>query len=110
MIKQYPHYLFKHVVTESTQNADGSWSQSTDSWVLHSECREETNGKGQQINGNDGRAVVYSSTVYMPKSSSRIAEGTEILVSETNSSNGICRIKGRVLKYSEGQLSCRLWV
>jgi hypothetical protein len=110
MIKQYPHYLFKHVVTESTQNADGSWSQPTDSWVLHSECREETNGKGQMVNGPDGRAVVYSSNVFMPKSEVVIADGTEVLVSETNSELGVFRIKGRVLKFSKGQLNIRLWV
>lgn len=110
MLKQYPHYLFKKVVVESGQDADGNWTDQSESWVLHSECREETNGKGQTVNGPDGRAVVYSSTVYMPKSGVAIAEGTEVLVSETNSESGVCRIKGRVLKFSNGQLNTRLWV
>ena len=110
MVKQYPHFLFKKVVVESTQDADGNWTEQSESWALHSECREETNGKGQEVNGLDGRSVVYSSTVYMPKSDVSIAEGTEVLVSETNSEFGVCRIKGRVIKFSNGQLNTRLWV
>jgi hypothetical protein len=109
-VKQYPYYLFKHVVTTSTQDGDGNWSTATDSWVLHSVCREETNGKGSLIRGVDGQAIVFGSTIYMPKSAAKLAEGTEILVSESNDSNGVCRIKGEVLKFDVGQLSCRLWV
>ena len=109
-MKQYPHYLFKKVVEESTQGPDGNWTEQSESWVLHSECREETNGKGQMVNGPDGVAIVFSSTVYMPKSEQMIAEGTEVLVSETNSADGVTRVKGRVLKFSNGQLNTRLWV
>lgn len=109
-VKQYPYYLFKRTVTPSSQDGEGNWSTPTDSWVLHSICREETNGKGSLIRGDDGRAIVFGSTVYMPKSAAKIDEGTEILVSETNSENGVCRIRGQVLKFDVGQLNCRLWV
>lgn len=110
MIKQYPHFLFVRVVVESTQDASGNWSSTSDSWVLHSVCREETNGKGSVVNGIDGKAIVFSSTVHMPKSAVRIVEGTQILVSETESEIGLCRVKGQVLKFDVGQLNCRLWV
>lgn len=110
MIKQYPHFLFVHVVSEATQDGDGNWTTATDSWVLHSICREETNGKGSVINGTDGKAIVFSSTVFMPYSWSKISENTEVLVSETNNPEGTVRIKGQVLKFDTGQLHRRLWL
>ena len=109
-LKQYPHYLFVHVVGDSVQDGDGNWTTPSDTWSLHSVCREETNGKGSQINGADGKAIVFSSTIYLPKIAQKIAEGAEILVSESNSAQGTCRIKKQVLKFDVGQLSCRLWV
>ena len=62
-IKQYPHYLFVRIVSESVQDSDGNWTTPSDSWLLHSICREETNGKGSMINGADGKAIVFSSTI-----------------------------------------------
>jgi hypothetical protein len=109
-MKQYPHFLFVHVVTESLQGEDGNWSDPVDTWVQHSICREETNGKGSTVNGPDGKAIVFSSTVYMPKSAARLKEGTEVLVSETDSANGVVRIKGQVLKFDPGQMNNRLWM
>lgn len=108
--KQYPHFLFAHITPESSKNEDGSWWTPEAAWVLVSVCREETNGAGRTIIGVDGKAIVYSSSIYLPKGVQRIAEGTEILVSETNDVDGICRIKGSLLKHDVGQLHGRLWV
>lgn len=111
MVKQYPHFLF--VLTPggtSVQDDEGNWITSQATWKMHSVCREETNGKGQQIIGTDGKAIVYSSTVYLPKSAGSIAEGTEIFVSSENSENGPKRVKGTCLKFDVGQLSSRLWL
>ena len=109
-VKQYPHFLFVHVVEESIQDGDGNWTEAVDQWNFHSVCREETNGRGTKINGTDGNAIVFSSTVFMPRTAARIAELTEVLVSETNDENGICRVKGQVLKFDAAQLHARLWV
>lgn len=109
MINQYPHYLFVHVVGASTQDEDGNWTNPTDSWRLHSMCREETNGKGEVINGADGRSVVYSSVIYMPKSAVEIQDGTEIVVSQFNDAEDGVRIKARVIKCDTGQLNKRIW-
>ena len=54
-------------------------------------CREETNGAGRTINGPDGNAIVFSSMIYTPKGITKIAEGTQVLVSETDSADGVCR-------------------
>jgi hypothetical protein len=109
-MNQYPHFLFVKTVTEASQDADGNWSTATESWVLHSICREQSNGKGSVINGQDGKAIVFAAVVHLPLSSERIKENAEVLISETSSPDGFVRIKGQVLKYDVGQLHERLWL
>lgn len=110
MISQYPHSLFVRQAGDSVQDADGNWSTPASSWLLYSICREQTNGKGTVINGADGRAIVYGSVVHMPVDTPPIADGVEVMVSESDSGVGVQRIEGRVLKFDRGQLHCRLWV
>ena len=108
-MNQYPHFLFVKQVSESTQDASGNWSNAYESWVLHSVCREQSNGKGSVINGQDGKTIVFSSLVHLPLSAEKIKENTEVLVSETDDL-GTVRIKGQALKYDVGQLHHRLWL
>ena len=117
MVKQYPHYLYyKQLSGDSYQDDDNNWVTPDPTWALHSMCREETNGAGRQINGIDGKAIVFSSSVYMPKDTVKIPEGTEILVSgsdseyEVGKEQGPIRVKGTILKFDPNQLNCRLWV
>lgn len=111
MIKQYPHFLFVLHQADSVQDEDtGEWIAVAPAWQFHSVCREEPNGKGSVVNGTDGKAIVFASTVFMPISAARIKESTEVLVSESNDVAGISRIKGTVLKFDQGQLNRRLWV
>jgi hypothetical protein len=109
MIQQYPHFLFVKVVHDSNQQADGSWSESTEQWVLHSSCREQSNGKGSLVNGPDGKAIVFASVVHLALGTEKILEGSEIAVSNNETASEF-RIKGQVLKFDVGQLHCRLWV
>lgn len=109
MIEQYPHYLFVLSSPESTQDGDGNWVEESGEWVLHSICREQTNGRGTVVNVADGKAVVFASVIHLPDEAEMIKEGTEIMVSTTATGNGE-RIKGRVLKFDKGQLHSRLWV
>lgn len=109
-MKQYPHFLFVKSVVEATQDVDGNWSNESESWVFHSICREQSNGKGSVINGQDGKAIVFTAVVHLPMASARIKEGAEVLISETNSSIGLVRVKGQALKYDVGQLHSRLWL
>lgn len=110
MVTQYPHYLYVHVVGAATQDDEGNWTNTADNWNLHSMCREETNGRGSVINGADGRAVVYSSVIYLPKSAGEVQAGTEIVVSQFNDVEDGVRIKARVIKCDTGQLNKRIWV
>lgn len=108
-MNQYPHFLFVKQVAESTQDESGNWSNVSESWVLHSVCREQTNGKGSVVNGQDGKAIVFSSLIHLPLTALRLKENTEVLVSETDNL-GVVRIKGQALKYDVGQLHHRLWL
>lgn len=110
MITQYPHFLFVKSVTESVKDENGNWSDASEQWVLHSMCREQSNGKGRMINGADGKAILFASVVHMPLETVKIIEGTEIKVGNSEDPEAIGRITGQVLKFDVGQLHCRLWV
>lgn len=115
-VKQYPHFIFVHLVEESMQDNEGNWSTPVDTWVKHCICREETNGAGRSIIGPDGNAIVFSSVVYAPRTASRIKEGTEAIVSSTDIVSGDgtpvgeIRIKATILKFDGAQLHARIWL
>lgn len=113
MAVQYPHFLFvKSLGGDSVQNpTDGTWSDpAAEAWIFHSVCREETNGRGATIQSADGQAIVYSSTIQMPRSAARIQERTSVLISESKDPEGVLRITGQVLKFDNGQLHARAWI
>lgn len=110
MIKQYPHFLFVVQKPESVQDSEGNFVSGSSTTVLHSFCREETNGKGSMINGTDGRSIVYSSVIFLPRSAVKLAEGTQILIGNNEDPNTAIRIKGPILKSDEGQLHSRIWL
>lgn len=108
-MKQYPHFLFTKQVTESSQDADGNWSTPTESWVFHSICRDQTNGKGAVINGQNGTSILFASLVHLPLNSPNLSENIEVIVSESNPMDKI-RIQNNILKYDVGQLHDRIWL
>lgn len=109
MIRQYPHYLHSVSTTPSTQDENGYWLDGQQSVTFLSVCREETDGRGSEVQIADGTYRKFSSIVQIPKGDLRIQEGTTVIVSEDSDGN-IVRIKGTVLKYDKGQLHNRLWL
>ncbi len=124
-LTQYPQFLYAYEPGEATQNENGSFIQSTGSWVLKSACREETNGKGTKIQLTDSEEYVYASLIQIPAGSTRIPEGTKIAVTafevtpeylenETwvaqSKRTGLVRITGEVAKYDVGRLHNRCWI
>jgi hypothetical protein len=111
---QYPHYLYvKTAAAEATQAANGSWVAGTAVWTLTAICREETNGKGASIVSNDGRSLVFSSLIQLPARSTKIVEGSEIMVLKQTAqtvSEANAILKGTCLKFDDGRLHCRMWV
>ncbi len=109
-ILQYPHYLFVCESDNSTQNEDGTWSTDVTNTVrLHSRCREETDGRGSEIDIGGGTYRKYTSLIQLPKSAKRIEEGTEVFVANDTAGTDV-RIRGTVLKFDAGQLHARLWL
>ena len=109
-VKQYPHYLYVVIGGEATQNDDGDWvSAGEPENRFISVCREETNGRGNELQVGGGLFYKYSSLVYLPKDCANVEAGTMVFVSEIDDGAGV-RIKGKVLKFVKEQLHCMLWV
>jgi hypothetical protein len=109
-VRQYPHYLFAVLAGgESVQDDDGNWSGSptTREWI--SMCREETNGRGVEIQVAGGTFHRFASLIELPKSAPKIQAGTSIFVAN-NADGSEVRITGSVLKFDAGQIHSRLWV
>lgn len=109
--RQYGHFLYKQVLGgNSVQDGDGNWVTPAPSWELHSNCREETNGKGHSIQGSDGKALVFSSLILLPKGATKVSEGTVIRVTETEDPEGPLRIEKAVEKCDISSMHGRIWV
>lgn len=122
---QYPHFLYvRRSDAEATQDANGSWQTTGATWELLSSCREETNGKGTQIQAANGRFITFASLIQLPVGVPYVSVGVqvaaadrELLPSELSDdtlqeaqAEGVVRIVGECLKFDNGRLHCRLWV
>ena len=122
---QYPQRLYTKTIQEATQLPNGSWQPETEVWALTAYCREETNGKGTQINTADGRALAFTSLVQLPKGTPKIDEGKQIIIAieeldaeQLNDTDYINAAKqtgtivatGTVLKCDVGRLHTRAWI
>lgn len=108
-MKQYPHYLFAKETSESVKDDNGFWTSGEQKTVFLSMCREETDGRGSEIQTADGTYRKYSAIIQIPKGALIIEEGTSVFVSDNKDGSSV-RINGVVLKFDKGQLHSRLWV
>lgn len=109
MVKQYPHYLFATQAGESIQDENGNWVNTDTTSGLVSMCREETDGRGSEIQVADGTYHKFSALIQLPKGAPRLDVGDNLFVANDIDGTDV-RIKGVVLKYDVGQLHSRLWV
>ena len=122
---QYPQYLYAYKTAESIQGPNGSWIEAPAIWELKAACREETNGKGSEIQPADGTALIFASLIQIPKGTKRINEGTDVIVTReevpvlellnsdfivTAKASGLIVARGICQKYDFGRLHCRLWI
>ena len=122
---QYYEYLYALQVEDSGQTANGSWTKGGEAWQLKAACREETNGKGSTIQTADGRILVFSSLIQLPKGTERINEGTKVVVTrepvdvaellnvdfiKAAKASGLIVASGTCEKYDSGRLHCRMWI
>lgn len=123
---QYPQYLYALKSSkEAIQQPNGSWIPGGDVWELKAVCREETNGKGTAIQTADGKALVFTSLIQLPRDTARINEGTEVLITREEVTSeqlldkrfvanakisGLIIVVGVCQKFDLGRLHCRLWI
>lgn len=120
MVEQYPHYLYvRHCEPETRNEENGDFITGSTRWTFHSRCREETNGAGNVIWTADQRAYQFASLVQMPRGTTRIPEGSTVLVAdreltaeeqEQEPAPEAVRITADCRKFDKGQLHCRLWL
>ncbi|WP_276679742.1 hypothetical protein [Empedobacter brevis] len=72
-------------------------------------CREQVNSSGKIIAGTDGITIAFNSLVHLDKSVLSIDLGKTIIVSNDSEGKDV-RIKGSVLRFTQGLLHNRLWV
>lgn len=108
-IEQYPHFLFALETSETYRDDDGNWIPGSTQLGYVGKCREETNGKGSQIQLAGGVFHTYSSLIQLPKGTRKISEGTKVVVANDQSGEDE-RIQGEVMKFDQGQLHSRLWL
>lgn len=110
MVIQYPHYLFAVTAgTESVQDENGNWSEAESTNVFLSMCREETDGRGSEVQVAGGTFRRFTSLIQLPKGAPIVNDGTTVFVA--NDADGADkRIVGVALKFAADQLHSRLWV
>jgi len=105
LVVQYPHTITATIVTESHQDNNGNWvpGGSTNRVITG---RAEPNGSGRMVQLADGSQIVYNWVIYMPKGTTPLPDGAEIVVTWNTQAVG----RGKVLRFSQGQLNSRLWL
>ena len=109
MVKQYPHFLFIEEATESIQDADGNWMESTVSRKFLSKCREESDGKGTEFQVAGGEYHKAISVIQCPKGCPKVTKGARVFVANDPGCADV-RIEGICLNFDPAQLHSRLWV
>lgn len=123
-LPQYPQHLYMLSHSESSQDATGAWTQQSGVWQHVGLCREETNGRGSTVATAEGQVLVFSSLVQLPVETTRINEGTAVLITRSQHTaeqltdgniadwkkSGEVVAQGKCLKFDKGRLHCRMWI
>lgn len=97
--------------THTVMDANGDIRAEQGRWVYLGRCREETNGKGQEIVRDDFKSYKFSSLIHCPVSTGTVDEGRTIMVTDAEITRDYSvRIKGECAKCDPGRLHNRIWV
>nr|WP_315026078.1 hypothetical protein [uncultured Chryseobacterium sp.] len=103
----YPYDLFVlKVVGGGVDPVTGFPTEPSEEWIFHSKCRDEIVTQQNIVRLESGDVANYSSKVLMPLGTPIIDANTLIEVRNGN----ILQTKGKVLRFVQRQLHCRLWV
>ena len=90
------------------RNEDGDFVAGTPTNTLLSKCREETDGRGTEIQVG-GIAHKVTSLIQLPKSCPDVALGANVVVANDAECSDV-RITGCCLNFKRDQLHARLWL
>lgn len=108
MVTQYPYQLLVSEMPESNYDeTNGDWNTEDANFVPYGECRDEGNGSGRKVVTTDGELYVYFWVIYCPLSVQEMKKGSLIRVVDDK---GNIRAEKRMVKFSRGQLNCRIWL
>jgi len=107
-VKQYPHYMFMATPAQSEQNEDGDFPVQSPANTFLSMCREETDGRGTEIQVG-GIAHKVTSLIQLPKDCPDVSLGAKVIVANDADCSDV-RITGGCLNFKRDQLHCRLWL
>jgi hypothetical protein len=106
-VVQYPHTLTAKIIGPGTKDAMGNPIPGTETSRVQ-KCRAEApNVKTEPIKNNDGESLAFSWIVYMPFGVAKLAEGTEVSITDKD---GSLFCTGTVKRFYNGQLNTRLWL
>lgn len=105
----HAHYLFVEENSLIYDEETGEMIPNENGIKLISMCREQVNSSGKVISGTDGITIAFNSIIHLDKSVLPIELGKTIIVSNDSEGKDV-RIKGSVLRFTEGILHNRLWV
>jgi hypothetical protein len=103
------HYLFVRDVIVSKDQETGETIEVDNGLKFIGKCREQVNGSGRLIAGVDGIMITFNSVIHLDKNIGPIEVGKEVIISNDTEGNFV-RIKGIILRFSQGLLHNRLWV
>ena len=106
MIEQYPYDLYVFTSTGGGIDDDGFPIPSTSKWNYHCKCRESSKSKPDIVATEGGEVTKYSSVVVMPKGTLEIPVNTKIQIRD----KGKVVIEANVIRFTNKQFHCRLWV
>lgn len=107
-VNQYPHYLFLVSSGESVQDENGDFSDNQPESVFLSMCREETDGRGTEIQVG-GIMHKITSLIQLPKTCPKVEHGAKVVVANDAECTDV-RITGVCLRFDQAQLHSRLWL
>ncbi|MFV0149751.1 hypothetical protein OBJ95_05955 [Empedobacter falsenii] len=105
----HDHYLFIEDNSLIYDEETGEMIPNENGIKFVSMCREQVNSSGKVIAGTDGITIAFNSVIHLDKSVLPIDLGKTIIVSNDSEGKDV-RIKGSVLRFTEGLLHNRLWV
>lgn len=103
------HYLFIEDNSLIYDEETGEMIPNENGIKFISMCREQVNSSGKVIAGTDGITISFNSVIHLEKTILPIDLGKTIIVSNDLEGKDV-RIKGAVLRFTEGLLHNRLWV